>query len=86
MRSFWRPALSCQKSVTAIADLRREVRHNGTDIAGLRSDVRQNTTDIADLKVTVKEGTVELRTLANKVDVLNRLEERVAALERRAAG
>ena len=72
--------------VLAIAGIRREVRQNSTDITGLRREVEQNTTDIADLKVTVKESTVELRTLANKVDVLNRLEERVAALEGRAAG
>jgi hypothetical protein len=39
--------------------------------------------DIRDLKVTVQENTVELRALASKVDALNRLDERVTALERR---
>ena len=82
----------------AIADLRREVRQNTTDIGELRTDVKQNGTDIAelkrigqqhgveirDLKVTVQQNTGELRSLANKVDALNRLEERVAALEKRA--
>jgi DNA repair ATPase RecN len=81
----------------AIADLRREVRQNTTDIAEVGTDVKQNGADIAelkrigqqygvdirDLKVTVQQNNVELRGLANKVDALNRLEERVAALERR---
>lgn len=69
-----------------ITGLRGDVQQNTRDIAGLRGDLRQNTMDSGDLKVMVKENTVELRTLANKVDALNRLEERVAALERRAAG
>jgi hypothetical protein len=38
---------------------------------------------IRDLKVTVQQNSVDVRDLAGKVEALTRLEERVAALERR---
>lgn len=38
-----------------------------------------------DLKVSVQQNSVDIRDLAGKVDALSRLEERVAALERRGA-
>ena len=39
---------------------------------------------IRDLKITVQQNTLDIRDLAGKVDALVRLEDRVAALERRA--
>ena len=38
---------------------------------------------IRDLKVTVQQNSVDIRDLAGKIEALTRLEERVAALERR---
>jgi hypothetical protein len=40
---------------------------------------------IRELKVSVQQNSVDIRDLAGKVDALSRLEERVAALERRGA-
>ncbi|MCG6923481.1 MAG: hypothetical protein LJF15_20690 [Acidobacteria bacterium] len=40
---------------------------------------------IRDLKVSVKQNSVDIRELAAKLEALTRLEERVAALERRSA-
>lgn len=40
---------------------------------------------IRDLKVSVQQNSVDIRELAAKVEALTRLEERVAALERRSA-
>jgi hypothetical protein len=51
----------------------------------LKVGVQQNTLDIGELKVRVHENTVEIRELARKADALVRLEERVAALEKRTA-
>jgi hypothetical protein len=82
----------------AVAALRREVRQNSTDINELRRLGVEDRADIAELKrlgmehsvdirvlnVRVQENTVELRSLSTRVDALNRLEERVSALERRA--
>ena len=45
---------------------------------------QRHAADIGELKVTVQENTVELRSLSLRVDALNRLEERVSALEKRA--
>lgn len=47
--------------------------------------IRQNSADIRELKSSVHENSVDLRSLAAKVDALARIEERVAALERRTA-
>ena len=40
---------------------------------------------VRELKVSVQQNSVDLRELATKVEALTRLEERVAALERRSA-
>jgi hypothetical protein len=40
---------------------------------------------IRDLKVSVQQNGVDIRDLATKLEALSRLEERVAALERRTA-
>jgi chromosome segregation ATPase len=82
-----------------LTELKRLALRHGGDIDGLKGDVTQlrgdvtelkqvaqhHGTDIRELKVSVQENTLELRGLSQKVDALNRLEERVAALERRAA-
>ena len=39
---------------------------------------------LRELKVTVQQNSVDLNDLARKVEAVMRLEERVAALERRA--
>jgi len=62
----------------ATRDLRATVEQNGKDIRDLKAAVQENTTDIRDVKVTVRD-------LAGKVEALTRLEERVAAVERRLA-
>jgi ribosome-associated translation inhibitor RaiA len=67
----------------AISGLRRLGEQHGADIAELKRMGQGHGVDIRDLKVTVQENTVELRTLARKMEALNRLEERVAALEKR---
>jgi chromosome segregation ATPase len=68
-----------QAQSSDIAELKAIGHEHGSGIAGVRAEMRE-------LKVTVQENTVELRSLSQKVDALNRLEERVAVLERRAAG
>jgi hypothetical protein len=68
----------------AMAELTRLAAEDRTDIAELKQLGLQHNLEIRDLKVNVRENTVELRALAAKVDALNRLAERVSALERRA--
>jgi hypothetical protein len=67
-----------------IAELRHLAQEHGADIAELKQLGLQNSVEIRDLKVDVRENTVELRALSAKVDALNRLDERVSALERHA--
>lgn len=81
----------------AITDLRQEVQHHtteltelkrlslrhGSDIAELKELGQRHSHDIRELKVMVQENTVEVRGLSQRVEALNRLEERVAALEKR---
>ena len=54
-------------------------------IRDLKVVVQQHTVDIRELQVGVRENSVDIRDLARKVDALARLEERVAALEKRTA-
>jgi DNA repair ATPase RecN len=68
-----------------IVELKGLAERHGQDIDELKGLGQQHSTDIRELKLTVQESTVELRSLSHKVDALNRLEERVAALERRTA-
>jgi hypothetical protein len=68
---------------TDIAELKRLVQERRVDIAELKQIGLQHDVEIRDLKVDVQENTVELRALAAKVDALNRLDERVTALEKR---
>jgi DNA repair ATPase RecN len=44
---------------------------------------RQHGVDLRDLRLSVQENTLELKALAQKVEALHRLDERVAALERK---
>ena len=67
-----------------ILELKELGQHHSTDIAELKELGQRYGHDIRELKVTVQENTVELRSLSQKVDTLNRLEERVSALEKRA--
>lgn len=64
--------------------LARDVAFN-LAIRGLRSEVQKNSIDIRDLKVHVEQNGADIRDLTVRVDVLNRIEERVTALERRSA-
>jgi hypothetical protein len=66
-----------------LAELKQLVQEHGTGIAELKQLGLQHNVEIRDLKVNVQENTVGLRALAAKVDALNRLDERVSALERR---
>jgi DNA repair ATPase RecN len=68
-----------------IVELKELAQRHGQDIDELTGLGRQHSADLREVKLTVQENTVELRSLSQKVDVLNRLEERVAVLERRAA-
>lgn len=76
-----RLALRHGSDIQELKDLGRE---HGVDIQGLKELGRQHSADIQELRVTVQANTVELRALSQKVDALNRLEERVAALEKRS--
>ena len=67
-----------------IAELKELGLRHSSDIAELKELGKGQSHDIRELKVTVQENTVELRNLSQRVDALNRLEERVAALEKRA--
>ncbi len=66
-----------------VTELKRLGLEGRSDIAELKRLGMEHSVDIRELKVRVQENTVELRTLSGKVDALNRLEERVSALERR---
>jgi len=66
-----------------IAELKELGLRHSSDIAELKELGKGQSHDIRELKVTVQENTVELRNLSQRVDALNRLEERVAALEKR---
>lgn len=67
-----------------IGELKELGLRHSSDIAELKELGKGQSHDIRELKVTVQENTVELRNLSQRVDALNRLEERVAALEKRA--
>ena len=67
-----------------IAELKELGLRHSSDIAELKELGKGQSHDIRELRVTVQENTVELRNLSQRVDALNRLEERVAALEKRA--
>jgi hypothetical protein len=67
-----------------IGELKELGRRRVGDIAELKELSQRHSHDVRELKVTVQENTVELRSLSLRVDALNRLEERVSALERRA--
>jgi protein-disulfide isomerase-like protein with CxxC motif len=56
----------------AIRAIQRKLDEHGTDIAQTRVDIRENT--------------IEVRGLSQKVDAQNRIEDRVAALEKHAFG
>lgn len=72
---------------TAIKHLAQESRSHDASldvaIRELKVTVQQNSVDIRDLKAGVQQNSIDLRDLAGKVEALTRLEERVAALERR---
>ncbi len=74
-----------QQHSADIAELKELGQQHSADIAELRELGQQHRADIREVKVTVQENTVGLRSVSQKVDALNRIEERVAALERRAA-
>jgi DNA repair ATPase RecN len=57
--------------------LERAIRENSLEI-------RQHGVDIRDLKSAVNQNSIDIRSLTARVEALARLEERVAALERRA--
>ena len=67
-----------------VAELKELGLRHSSDIVELKELGKGQSHDIRELKVTVQENTVELRNLSQRVDALNRLEERVAALEKRA--
>jgi hypothetical protein len=76
-----------------LTELKRLSLRHGADIAelkemGLRhsAGIAEHGADIGELKLGLRENTIELRSLSQKVDALNRLEDRVAALEKRAVG
>ena len=58
-------------------------RQNNLELRELRSSVQLNSLDIGGLKAGVHENSVDIRALTAKVEALSRIEERVAALERR---
>jgi hypothetical protein len=67
------------------------IRMNALEKALARVDQESRSRDaslevaVRDLKVSVQQNSVDIRELAAKVETLTRLEERVAALERRSA-
>jgi chromosome segregation ATPase len=67
-----------------ISELKQLGRQQSTDISELKHIGQETVSDIRELRLTVQGSTVELRGLSQKVDALNRLDERVAALERRS--
>jgi chromosome segregation ATPase len=52
-------------------------------IRDLKVSVQENSVDIRDLKAGLQQNSIDVRELAGKVEALTRLEERIAALERR---
>lgn len=66
-----------------IAELKELGFCHSSDITELKQMGERHGHDIRELKVTVQENTVEVRSLSQRIDALNRLEERVAALEKR---
>ncbi|HET7294192.1 MAG TPA: hypothetical protein VFM88_17325 [Vicinamibacteria bacterium] len=69
---------------TDVAGLKTDVAGLKTDVAGLKTDVAGLKTDVRELKVGVQQNSVDIRELSARVAVVERLDERVAALERRA--
>jgi hypothetical protein len=77
----------------SLKEFREESRSRDESLAASVKELRQESRSgdqslevaIRDLKVSVQQNSVDLRDLAGKVEALARLEERVAALERRSA-
>jgi len=73
------------------SDQENRVRFAALEAALQRMEQESRTRDaslevaIRELKVSVQQNSVDIRDLAGKVEALSRLEERVAALERRGA-
>jgi chromosome segregation ATPase len=71
----------------AIKHLAKEGRSHDASldlaIRDLKVSVQENSVDIRDLKAGLQQNSIDVRELAGKVEALTRLEERIAALERR---
>jgi hypothetical protein len=69
--------------MTLLQDAVRALDRDGRSRdATLGLEIRKLDLAIRDVKVGVQQNTVDLRDLARRVEVLTRLEERVAALEK----
>jgi hypothetical protein len=71
---------------SAIRAIQRKLDEHSMDLTDLKQLVTQHGTDIAQIRVDLRENTIEIRGLSQKVDALNRIEDRVAALEKHAFG
>ncbi len=68
-----------------LGSLESAVQQNSAEIRSLESTVQQNSAEIRSLDVRLHENTLGVRELTLKVDGMARIEERVAALEKRTA-
>jgi chromosome segregation ATPase len=64
--------------------LKTDVAGLRTDVAGLKTQVGGLQLDVRELKVGVQQNSVDIRELSARVAVVERLDERVTALERKA--
>lgn len=69
---------------TDVAGLKTDVADLRTDVAGLKTQVGGLQLDVRELKVGVQQNSVDIRELSARVAVVERLDERVTALERKA--
>jgi hypothetical protein len=69
-----------------IADHSKTIADHSKTIAEHSKTIAGHGGAISEIRIGLRENTLELRSLSQKVDALNRIEDRVAALEKHAFG